>query len=64
MIMIIMMTLIMIILTMILIAAAPGGDLQANRELEYGIHRLHSPVNSLRSLETFGDVCKNKTSFL
>ena len=34
------------------------------RELEYRIPRLHSPVNSRRSPETFEDFCKNKTSFL
>ena len=33
------------------------------RELEYRIPRLHSPVNSRRFPETFGDVC-NKTGFL
>ena len=34
----------------------------ANRELEYGTPRLHSPVNSRRFPETFGNFGKNKTS--
>ena len=34
------------------------------RELEDGIPRLHSPINSRRFPEMFGDFCKNKTSFL
>ena len=34
------------------------------RELEYRIPRLHSPVDSRRFPEIFGDFCKNKTSFL
>ena len=35
-----------------------------NRELEYRIPRLHSPVSSLRFPQPFGDLCKNKTSLL
>ena len=39
--------------------------LSANkRELEYGIPRLHSPVNSRRFPDIFGDFCENKTVFL
>ena len=34
------------------------------RELEYRIPRSHSPVNSRRFPELFGDFCNNKTSFL
>ena len=34
------------------------------RELEHIIPRSHSPENSGRFPETFGDVCKNKASFL
>ena len=34
------------------------------RELECRIPRSHSPVNSRRFPETFGDFCKNKTGFL
>ena len=34
------------------------------RELEYGIPRSHSPAHSRRFPETFGDFCKNKTTFL
>ena len=34
------------------------------RELEYRILRLHSPVNSQRFPDIFGDFCKNNTSFL
>ena len=33
------------------------------RELEYRIPRLHSPVISRRFPETFGDFYKNKTGF-
>ena len=35
-----------------------------NRELEYRMLRLHSPVNSRKFPEIFGDLLKNKTSFL
>ena len=38
-----------------------------NRELEYRIPRLHSPANSRdvqRFSEMFGDLCKNKPSFM
>ena len=34
------------------------------RGLEYRIPRLHSPENSWRFPEIFGDVCRNETSFL
>ena len=34
------------------------------RELKYRIPRLHHPENFRRFPEVFGDVCKNKTSFL
>ena len=34
------------------------------RELEYRIPRLHSPVNTRRFPEIFGDFCKNETIFL
>ena len=34
------------------------------RELEYRIPRLHSPANSRRLPEIFGDFYKNKTGFL
>ena len=36
----------------------------ANRELEYRIPTLHSPVDSRWSPETFGDSCRNKKDFL
>ena len=39
-------------------------DCQLKRELECRIPRLHSPANSRRFREIFGDFCKNKTSFL
>ena len=43
---------------------AHSGALRLQRELEYRIPRLHSPVNSRRFPETFGDFCKTKTTFL
>ena len=55
---------------MIIAIPAPGpptgraADFSAKileRELEYRIPRLHSPVNSRRFLEIFRDLCKNKT---
>ena len=42
----------------------PYQDPQAKREVEYRIPRLHYPVNSRRFPETFGDFCRNETSFL
>ena len=41
-----------------------SGPTTSKKELEYRIPRLHSPVNSRRFPEIFGDLCKNKTSFL
>ena len=35
-----------------------GDHPEGNRELEYRIPRLHSPVNSRKLPETFGDSCK------
>ena len=41
----------------------PSGG-KGKRELEYRIPRLHSPINSWRIPEIFGDFWKNKTIFL
>ena len=45
-------------------AAEADGTFMLMRELEYRIPRLHYPINSRRFPEIFGDLCKNKTSFL
>ena len=39
----------------LLLTLGSGGSNQVKRELEYRIPRLHSPVNSWRLLEIFGD---------
>ena len=42
----------------------PPGEGEDKRQLEYRIPGLHSPVNSQRFPEMFGDLCTNKTGFL
>ena len=67
---VIIIVIIIIMITLVIDAgrtrACPGGKRHAEckRELEYGIPRLHYPVDSRRFPDIFADVRKNKLGVL
>ena len=49
---------------MVVLVMTPVAEHRVKRELEYRIPRLHPPVNSRRSPDIFGGLCKNNRILL